>query len=189
MLAALLGAASTVSKLGGLFGAKNDYRPARAAEALQIALDGGPHALTAARLIFKQRTASGTADGRSAYASAWATLQQRSPALAQQAQSMGGVDDPPATDPTFPAPGSYSGLAVPVDTRSGVQVELERLADNVREDAGDAAQRLIAGASNSLTGQIAPGAGLVNIPTSTGTIALVVGVIVVIGVLIFALRR
>lgn len=187
MLAGLLGAVSGISKLGGAFGARHDYRPARAAEAQQIALDGGPHALTAARLVFKQRTASGSADGRAAYASAWAVISQRAPALANQASAMGGVDDPPASDPTFPTPGSYSGFVAPVDTSSGVQRELDRLGSNVGDNVADSASRILAGASNTISGGL--GSNRVNIPTSTPTIALILGGLLVVIVLAFAMGR
>lgn len=185
MIGAILGAAT---QLGGLFGAKNDYRPARAAEAQQIATDGGPHALTAARLVYKQRTVSGTADGRNAYASAWATIVQRAPELAVQAQAMGGLDDPPgASDPTFPAPGSYSGFVAGVDTRSGVQRELDRLGSAVGDDVADSASRIFAGASNAVSGGL--GSNRVNIPTTTNTLMLVVGVIAAVVVLAFVLGK
>jgi len=184
MIAALLGAASSLS---GAFGAKHDYRPARAAEALQIARDGGPHALTAARLIFKQRTASGTSDGRSAYAGAWATLSQIAPELTAMAQAAGGVDDPPASDPTFPAPGTYAGVVAGVDTRSGIQRELDGLGGAIGDDVATSASRILAGASNAVSGGL--GSNRVTIPTTRNTLALAIGAVVLVVILAFVFGR
>jgi hypothetical protein len=173
-LPSLLGAATGIASnpvsgvvglVTGLFGAKHDYRPARAAEVLQMVVDNQPYQLLAARIIYKQKTGSHTDAGRQAYTQAWTWLLANKGALAAQAQAAGGLDDP---TPGVPNEGTYVPNPVGL-TPPAVGV------------AATSVQQIGASATNQLANAINPGGGYTTIPTDKMTLILLgVGLLVVV---------
>lgn len=168
-LPSLLGGA--VSAVTGLFGAKHDYRPARADEIYSMIQHGEPYSVLAARIIYKQKTGSHTDAGRAEYSAKWNQLLAAFPLIAAQAVAAGGLDDP---TPGVPNEGTYvpNPASVPVAGQA---------------QAAQSAQQLGAGASNAIANAINPGGGYATIPTNITTIVL--GGLALLVVFFLVMRR
>lgn len=176
MLPALMGIASLASKLGGI-GQAHDYRPARAAELTQFALSGD---LTAARIVYKQQTASHTDAGRSAYQAGWAQIRTGSPALAQLAEQQGGLDD------------DGHGMANAPPT--GLSAELSQLGRNLADDVATSVSRIGTGATNQAAGAVAqygnhPDQPPMSVPIDHKTLLYVALALVALVLVVYGLRR
>lgn len=174
-LAAALGAAKKVgaSALAGALHPGNKKDPERAqhaADDLRKALAGD---LSAAEDLYQQKDNSGDAYGRQQFQAAWDELSRRDPEMA--ARAVPGGAEKAQNNFTDPEP----------TTAQQLSAEAGGFWNRVRADAGDTAQRILAGAGAKVGNKIGGSNSRISIPTNVKTIGMVLVVALLVGAFLY----